>query len=212
MSAGGAERSVRPPSPRRAEFEALYRGDPDPWGMETSAYEAEKYGATLDALSRPRYGAALEIGCSIGVLTARLAARCDRLVAVDVSDTALARARARPGTEAVEWRRAEVPAEWPTGCYDLIVLSEVLYFLEPDEVRAVAALVAGALAPGGEAIVVNWLGECDRTLDGRAASELFMTEARAHGLEGDGVRTAPRYRIDRTRRTRSPQAPPARDV
>ena len=54
-------------------FDELYAGDPDPWGFETSAYEQAKYAATIDALEGRRYATALEIGCSIGVLTARLA-------------------------------------------------------------------------------------------------------------------------------------------
>ena len=94
-------------SDRRAEFEALYDADPDPWRMETSAYEAAKYDATLAALPCASYERGLEVGCSIGVLTMRLAERCERLTAIDVSDAALARARAR--SDRVEWCRAEVP-------------------------------------------------------------------------------------------------------
>ena len=69
-------------------FDELYAGDPDPWGFETSAYEQAKYAATVDALEGRRYATALEIGCSIGVLTARLADRCDALLAVDAAQAA----------------------------------------------------------------------------------------------------------------------------
>ena len=76
-------------------FDELYAGDPDPWGFETSAYEQAKYAATIDALEGRRYAGALEIGCSIGVLTARLAEHCDALLAVDAAQAAAdARARA----------------------------------------------------------------------------------------------------------------------
>ena len=184
-------------SRRRAEFEALYRADADPWAMESSPYEARKYDATLRALRAPRHGRTLEVGCSIGVLTALLAARSDRVVALDVSATALSRARERPGTANVEWMRAEVPGDWPAGRYDLIVLSEVLYFLEPVEVTSIATLVARDLARDGEAIVVNWLGECDRTLDGDAAAALFAQHAATQGLRHETVAREPRYRIDR---------------
>jgi hypothetical protein len=63
-------------------FDDLYAGERDPWEFETSAYEQAKYDATLAALPRPRYRRGLEIGCSIGVLTARLAGRCGSLVAI----------------------------------------------------------------------------------------------------------------------------------
>ena len=180
---------------RRAEFEALYRGDPDPWGMETSAYEAGKYDATLAALPRERYRSGLEIGCSIGVLSMRLAGRCDHLMALDVSETALARARVRPGADRIEWVRAEVPGGWPEGPRDLIVLSEVLYFLEPVELRELACRAARDLEPGGTLVLVNWLGECDRTLDGNAAAELFIETARP-ALSVEAQARQPLYRID----------------
>ncbi len=68
-------------------FDDLYAHDPDPWQFETSAYEAAKYDATLDALPIERFASALEVGCSIGVLTARLAPRCDELLAIGTIST-----------------------------------------------------------------------------------------------------------------------------
>ena len=76
-------------------FDHVYQANRDPWNFETSPYEREKYAATLAALPRPHYAKAFEIGCSLGVLTAQLAPRCGHLLAVDVSEAALAQARAR---------------------------------------------------------------------------------------------------------------------
>lgn len=188
-------------SPREAEFDALYTGRPDPWGLETSAYERAKYDATLAALPRERYGSALEVGCSIGVLTERLAERCDALLALDVSAVPIARARERlaasPWADRVRFVRAEVPGGWPRGSYDLIVLSEVLYFLEPDEVEAVADLCARDLTPGGAVLIVNWLGPCDRTLTGNGAAETFATRMATRGLPHVPATRTDRFRIDR---------------
>jgi len=78
-----------------AWFEALYASDPDPWRFATSDYEATKYDNTLAALGERRFAAGFEVGCSIGVLTARIALRCDRLLAVDVAAAALERDRLR---------------------------------------------------------------------------------------------------------------------
>ena len=74
-------------------FDDLYSKDPDPWDFETSPYEAAKYAATIKALEGRRYTRALEIGCSIGVLTTALAAHVDELLAIDVSAAALDAAR-----------------------------------------------------------------------------------------------------------------------
>ena len=196
-------------SARADEFEALYRGDADPWRMESSAYEAEKYAATLAALPRERYRSGLEIGCSIGVLTAKLAARCDAMIAVDVSATALDRARAREGCDAVAFRRMEIPSDWPTGTRDLVVLSEVLYFLAPAEVRATARHVARDLLPGGTVVAVNWLGACDRALDGEAAAELAVGELAARGFVRTHHERTSDYRIDVLERVGLPD--PGRD-
>ena len=51
-------------------FARVYAESDDPWSFATSAYEAEKYRATIAALGTRRYHAGFEIGCSVGVLTA----------------------------------------------------------------------------------------------------------------------------------------------
>ncbi len=158
-----------------AHFDALYARDADPWGFETSAYEAEKYAATLAALDRPRFSAAAEIGCSIGVLTFRLAPCCDALVGVDQAEAALVRARARcAGLPHVRFMRARVPAAWPDGSFDLIVLSEVLYFLDAGDIRAIARRVLSTLRPSGRVLLVNYVGRMENPLSGDQAAELFI--------------------------------------
>src|ERR1700710_2019517 len=115
-------------------FSELYASNPDPWNFVTSPYEHAKYEATLAALSRPAYAEGLEVGCSIGVLTRRLADRCAHLLSLDVAESALDAARARcADSPHVDFLRAAVPAEWPPGRFDLIVLSEVLYFFTPED-------------------------------------------------------------------------------
>lgn len=183
-------------STRGELFDALYRDDPDPWEFETSAYEREKYEATLAALPAPRYRRGLEVGCSIGVLTARLAAVCDALVAVDASEVALAAARTRPGNEGATFLRADVPTEWPDGPFDLVVLSELLYFLEPAEIPALACRVAGSAERDAAVVLVDYLGPCDRPLDGDAAADAFLTAAASRGFRRTGQVRTQSYRID----------------
>jgi predicted TPR repeat methyltransferase len=138
----------------KARFDALYADRPDPWGFESSVYEHAKYDATVAALPR-RYATALEAGCSIGVLSERLAARCDALLGVDVAEAPLARARERVPQATFE--RRELPAEFPAGPFELIVYSEVLYYV--DALEALLDATERELAPGGTLVAVHWLGE-----------------------------------------------------
>ena len=78
-----------------AYFETLYAGNTDPWDFETSEYEHAKYAATIAALGPRRFGRTLEVGCSIGVLTRRLAGVTDDLIAIDISERALSAAERR---------------------------------------------------------------------------------------------------------------------
>ena len=156
-------------------FDALYARDPDPWGFEVSAYEDAKYRATLEALPRLFYPRALEIGCSIGVLTAQLAPRCGALTAIDTAHSALERARRRCAAfEHVTFSLGHVPGDWPEGSYDLILLSEVVYYLERRDVRRLAGHIRRSLAPGGHVLLVHWIGETDYPLSGDAAAECLI--------------------------------------
>ncbi|HWK25645.1 MAG TPA: SAM-dependent methyltransferase [Solirubrobacter sp.] len=133
-------------------FDDLYAADPDPWDFETSPYEAAKYDTTIAALDDRRFKSALEIGCSIGVLTARLRPRADHLLAIDVAEAALERARARnPG---VTFERREVPEQFPAGAYDLVVCSEVLYYLDAPALDATLDAIARTL--DGALLAVHW--------------------------------------------------------
>lgn len=138
-------------------FERLYAADPDPWQFETSSYEAQKYAATLAALPHAEYQSALEIGCSIGVLTQRLAARCRSLLSVDLCDRALARARSRcQHLSQVEFARMQVPHQYPDRCFDLTLVSEVGYYWGWDDLPQAQQLIAHHLEPGGHLLLVHW--------------------------------------------------------
>ena len=159
------DRSIDP-----AWFEALYRDHGDPWQFETSAYEHAKYDHTLSSLSRLRYASALEVGCANGVLTRRLADRCDRLLAVDVSDTALAAARARcADVPQVSFARSRLPQEAPEGCFDLVTLSEVVYYWDRSDLARMADYLRGAVDVGGDILLVHWTGDTDYPLSGDEA-------------------------------------------
>lgn len=147
-----------------AHFDALYRGDADPWRVRGDWYERRKRALALAALPRERYGRALEIGCSTGVMTVELARRAGRLTALDASAVAVDLARREvaaadlAGAD-VEVRVGRVPDDLPTGAdaaVDLVVLSEVGYFLRPDALDELVARLPALMAPGADLLAVHW--------------------------------------------------------
>ena len=189
---------TRPTATRpAADFERVYVQQVDPWDYETSAYEQGKYAATLAALPRARYRSALEIGCSIGVLTARLAGRCDALLALDHAPTALARARVRcRDLPWVTFRQMDVPADYPAGRFDLTLLSEVGYYWSWPDLRAARARIVAGLAPGGHLLLVHWTPLIDDApLTGDEVHEEFLHRGDDLLLHLGGQR-AETYRLD----------------
>ncbi|WP_375465139.1 SAM-dependent methyltransferase [uncultured Methylobacterium sp.] len=176
-------------------FVGLYGEDSDPWGFATSAYESGKYAATLASLPRARYASALEVGCSAGVLSRSLALRCDALIGLDVVPVALDAARARCADQPwVRFEACAIPDSWPDGRFDLILLSELLYFFSRADLLRIAARVASAIEPGGDVVLVHWLGGTDYPLSGEDAADAFIAAA-GFARPFHQVRTQD-YRID----------------
>lgn len=150
-----AEAQAQAVPPRH--FEALYAGSDDPWHFDGSWYEARKRRLLLAALPHERYARAFEPGCATGLLTAELAPRCGALLATDGADRALEVAGRRLERHAhVALRRMWVPDEWPEGAFDLIVLSEFVYYLAPADIDRLARRVRASLAPGGVVAACHW--------------------------------------------------------
>jgi SAM-dependent methyltransferase len=181
-------------------FRALYRTTADPWGFATSPYDREKYAETVRALPRGRYLRALELGCSVGVFTRMLAARCDALLAVDVSPDALASAVARcVDLPQVRFAVCDLAVEFPPGAYDLITFCELGFYFAPSDLARIVNDLAGALQPHGDCILVHWTP----LVDGHAQTaddvhEAFLRDRRFVHRAGS---RAPTYRLDVFSRT-----------
>lgn len=130
---------------------------PDPWGFADRWYERRKRDVTLACLPRERFARALEVGCSIGVLTAALAPRCDSLLATDLAEAAVAaaRERLRPAPH-VRVERSDAPEDVPDGRFDLVVVSEVLYYLDPPALDRVLGRLVAALDDDGVLLACHW--------------------------------------------------------
>ena len=180
-------------------FDDVYRANTDPWQFASSPYEREKYAATLAALPRAHYARAFEIGCSIGVLTAELALRCGYLLSVDVSEAALAQARQRcAGLPQVEIKKMQVPAAFPAGGFDLILVSEVGYYWSPPDLARAADQMLAALPSGGQLLLVHWTPVVpDYPQTGDEVHAFFLQKAEPGGplrhLSGERYE---KYRLD----------------
>lgn len=138
-------------------FDALYDRKDDPWRLEERWYERRKRALTMGVLPRERFARALEVGCSIGMLTSELAARCAQLVATDIAPRPVELARERlAGASHVEFSVMNAPEEWPDGSFDLVVLSEVGYYLDEPTLRQLFARSIGSLTPDGVIVACHW--------------------------------------------------------
>ncbi len=174
-------------------FEELHQGDADPWGTDRDWFEQRKRDVVLALLPRPRFRHAFELGCSAGALAQALAPRCDRLTAVDASPTALdlaARRVQEAGQSNVRFELRDVPAEWPSGDPDLIVLSEFAYFLNAGDLELLNLRISQSLTADGVLVVCNWRHPIDGwPLDGPTVHDYFRQHAKcpevAHYLDHD---------------------------
>ena len=182
-------------------FEDMFRGTSDPWNLESSPYELAKYDASIAALDGRSYRNALEVGCAKGVLTSKLAPRCAALLSIDVSETALAAARARIAhCGHVAFEQMAFPARTPTGRFDLVVWSEVAYYWDDADLERAAAWLKSDLDRGGDLLLVHFTGETDYPQSGdEAVAKLFATLGSSVAVIKADRRE--NYRLDLWRRT-----------
>lgn len=161
-----------------AYFDRVYEKGTDPWGFDTRWYERRKYALTMAALPHSRYRRAFEPGCANGALTKLLAPRCESLIALELVPKIAKLAQSR--VPDAEVRVGALPEAWPTGSFDLVVASEVLYYLRPDGFAEMLARLEESLEPGGHLVAVHWRLETDYPLTGdevhrRLAAARFLT-------------------------------------
>ena len=139
-----------------AGFEQKFRKNIDPWSYAASSFEHFKRDVLLRACGCRTYGRGLELACAIGETTRYLSSRCLRLLAVDSSPTALAEAKRRlRGDSKVSFRLATLPEQMPHGPFDLIVASEIVYYLSPQALDELLRRLAAAAAPNGRIVILD---------------------------------------------------------
>jgi 2-polyprenyl-3-methyl-5-hydroxy-6-metoxy-1,4-benzoquinol methylase len=160
LSEPGFDREAAHAKARR--FFAEVWADSDPWNLDISQLDQRRYERQLALLADRRYGRALEIGCAGGSFTRRLAPLCEELVALDISERAIERARAaHDGSPGVEYRVANVMELdlRSGGSWDLVVLTETAYYLgwlyPLFDIGWLAHSLHGATRPGGRLLLAN---------------------------------------------------------
>lgn len=138
-------------------FADLYANNADPWAFRTRWYEKRKRELVMASLPRQCYQRVFEPACANGELSVLLAERCADLFCQDLDPTAvgLARERLADVPNAVV-ERARLPGDWPGGCFDLIVLSEVGYYLDPTDWLQVIEQSLASLTHDGGLLACHW--------------------------------------------------------
>ncbi|MCK5932687.1 MAG: bifunctional PIG-L family deacetylase/class I SAM-dependent methyltransferase [Fulvimarina manganoxydans] len=165
--------SVPPPS----HFAALYADGGDPWHVRSSRYEAAKRADNCDQLKGRTYRAGLDIGCGEGHLSRALIESGIALgvTGIDREGAIVERASAvHADLASLTFRSGSLPDDLPDGPFDLVVMSEVLYFLDEQGLSALATKVEKRLAPGADLLIVSYRGETGTPLSGRQSHDLLV--------------------------------------
>lgn len=135
---------------------------PDPWHM-ASEQEQTRFVETCAIIERElgnEFGHLLEIGCGEGHQTVHLADLADRVTGLDVSETAIERARQRlPEAEFLVGDLLAQPWIGERGRFDLITACEVIYYMSdmPGFLRAMDHL--------GKACLVTYFAPAARKVE-----------------------------------------------
>ncbi len=110
------------------ELEQLFQWSEDPWNFERSRYEQERLRVLLDHVKQYPHEKILEVGCAEGIFTAELNKIAKEVVAIDVSPTALARAKRRcPEVTFLLTNLQEFT--WDSQ-FDIVICAETLYYIK----------------------------------------------------------------------------------
>lgn len=133
----------------------MFRHDADPWDYARSPFEAFKRGELPRACGGRIFGRGLELACANGETSRPLARRCLRLLAVDASPRVVAEAKRRVPDPRNTFAVARLPEDTPPRPIDLIVASEILYYMPHCDMDDLLSRLAAVLTPGGRMVVLH---------------------------------------------------------
>ena len=137
-----------------AYFDRAFALSPDPWRYEGDVVSEARRDLLVRTLPERRCRRLLEIGCAAGWITERLAQRADAVLAVDISPSALEKARERCAAQAhVEFRCVDLLQDEIRGRFDTIVCAGVLVYLPWNAQQRIRNRLVALLEPGGHLLL-----------------------------------------------------------
>jgi SAM-dependent methyltransferase len=188
-----------PPEMRPGFFDH-YFDEGDPFGFDINPEEQLKFRRTMEVCGEGQLGRVLELGCAVGSFTEVLAPRATDLLALDVSQAAVdqvaRRLRDHPN---VRTKAMAIPAEFPGEEFDLVVASDVLYYLSVADLRRCLARIEARLADGGAFVAVHYVPRMGSVLNGDEAHDILASHTTLAHVLGERTEFGPgrTYRVDR---------------
>jgi cyclopropane fatty-acyl-phospholipid synthase-like methyltransferase len=188
-----------PPEMRPGYFNHLF-DEGDPFGFDDHPVEQLKFDRTLEVCEPNVRGRVLEIGCAAGSFSEHLASRAVDVLALDVSPAAVEQAaqrlRNRPNVRTAAMSIAE---RFPEGTFDLIVASDVLYYLSVEDVERTLRRIENGLAETGAFVTVHYVPRMGALLNGDEVHDLLRAHTTLRHVFGERVEFGPGrpYRVDR---------------
>jgi SAM-dependent methyltransferase len=188
-----------PPEMRPGFFQHFF-DEGDPFGFDVNTVEQLKFRRTLAVCGDGPLGRVLEVGCAVGSFTELLAPRATDVLALDVSPAAVEqvtrRLRDYPN---VRGQAMAIPAEFPEGTFDLVVASDVLYYLTVKDVQLCLEKIEAAVAEGGALVAVHYVPRMGSLLDGDETHDILAAHTKLKHVLGERTEFGPgrTYRVDR---------------
>ncbi len=188
-----------PPEMRRGFFDH-YFDEGDPFGFDINPEEQLKFQRTLEVCGEDPLGRVLELGCAVGSFTEILAPRATDVLALDVSQSAVDQVIQRlPNRPNVRAKAMTIPAEFPGEEFDLVVASDVLYYLSVAELQRCVARIEAALSDGGAFVAVHYVPRMGSVLNGDEAHDILAAHTTLSHVLAERTEFGPgrTYRVDR---------------